>query len=96
MPIIAGIMPITSRKGMEKMADLAAGSRFPARLLKAIERVDNDGLVENVGVHWATGQVLELLDNGVRGLHFYTLNSSTAAQRIYESLGVTNLQQLAI
>ncbi len=96
VPIIAGIMPITSRKNMHRMADLAAGARFPARLLKAIDRVHNDELVENVGVHWATSQVLDLLDNGVGGIHFYTLNKSAATRRIYESLGTTNSRQLAV
>src|SRR5262249_45002747 len=38
VPILAGIMPITSRKGMESMAELALGARFPARLLKAVDR----------------------------------------------------------
>ncbi len=90
VPIVAGIMPITSRKGMLKMADLAAGSRFPAKLLKAIDRVSDDANVKNVGIHWATEQVLDLLDNGVDGIHFYTLNKSNATRRIYESLGVKN------
>lgn len=90
VPIVAGIMPITTRKGMLKMADLAAGSRFPAKLLKAIDRVEDDAAVQNVGIHWATEQVLDLLDNGVDGIHFYTLNKSKATRRIYESLGVRN------
>ncbi len=93
-PIVAGIMPITSRKGMGKMAELAAGSRFPAPLLRAIERVQDDDMVENVGIHWATEQVRDLVDNEVDGIHFYTLNKSTATRRIYESLGVTNSTRL--
>ncbi|MBD3223391.1 MAG: methylenetetrahydrofolate reductase [NAD(P)H] [Caldithrix sp.] len=96
VPIIAGIMPITSRKNMYRMSDLAAGSRFPAKLQRAIHRVDEDERVENVGVHWATSQVLELLDNEVNGIHFYTLNKSMATRRIYEALGTTNSRQLAI
>lgn len=94
VPIIAGIMPIISKKGMGKMADLAAGSRFPAPLLKAIDRAETDAYVENVGIHWATQQVLDLLDNGVAGVHFYTLNKSDATLRIYNSLGVSNSNQL--
>jgi len=43
-----------------------------------------------VGVHWATEQVLDLVDNGVKGIHFYTLNQSRAAINIYESLGVSD------
>jgi len=48
VPIIAGIMPITSRKGMMRMADLALGARFPSRLLRNIARAENDALVEKV------------------------------------------------
>ena len=75
VPILAGIMPITSRSSMVRMADLALGARFPARLLRAIDRCCDDGeSVAKVGIHWATEQCRDLLDNQVRGIHFYTLN----------------------
>ena len=69
---------------------LALGCRFPARLLKAVEqRCDGDDeAVARVGVHWATEQCRDLLDNGVRGIHFYTLNRSDATRQIYQNLGV--------
>lgn len=89
VPIIAGIMPITSAKGMRRMAELAAGSRFPAPLLRAIKRCgDDEEAVKRVGVHWATEQCRDLLDNKVRGIHFYTLNRSDATRHIYQTLGV--------
>ncbi len=47
-----------------------------------------------VGIHWAAAQVLDLLDNGVKGIHFYTLNRSKAALNIYEWLGVSSSQGL--
>jgi methylenetetrahydrofolate reductase (NADPH) len=89
VPIVAGIMPITSKDNLVRMSELALGARFPARLLRAIGRCgdDPDG-VEKVGIHWATEQCRDLLDNQVRGLHFYTLNRSDATRRIYENLGV--------
>jgi len=91
IPIIAGIMPITSGKGMKRMAELAAGSRYPAPLLRAIERCDGDeDAVKRVGIHWATEQCRDLLDNNVRGIHFYTLNQSTATREIYANLGVSD------
>jgi len=95
LPVIAGIMPITSLKGMKRMAELAAGTRFPARLLKAVYRAQDDKHVENVGIHWATEQVRDLIDNGVRGIHFYTLNQSSATLKIYDALGVTDSLQLS-
>jgi len=88
IPIIAGIMPVTNRKGMERMADLALGARFPGRMLKALSRAGDDKGFENVGVHWATEQVRDLIDNDVRGVHFFTLNRSKATLKIYESLGM--------
>ncbi len=89
VPILAGIMPVASRKGMDTMAQLALGARFPARLIRAIERCgDDEEAVARVGLHWATEQCRDLLDNNVRGIHFYTLNKSDATRRIYENLGV--------
>ncbi len=94
VPIIAGIMPITSAKTMGKMAELSRGTRFPAPLLKAVSRAEGDDYVEKVGVHWATQQVMDLLDKGVSGIHFYTLNMSRATRMVYDSLGVTSSRQL--
>jgi methylenetetrahydrofolate reductase (NADPH) len=88
VPIVAGIMPITSRSGMIRMAELALGAHIPARLLRGISRCEDDAAVARVGTHWATEQCRDLLDNGVRGIHFYTLNRSDATRQIYENLGV--------
>ncbi len=88
VPISVGIMPIISRKGMDKMAELALGSRFPGQLLKALERAETEDEVANVGVHWATEQVRDLIDSGVSGIHLYTLNQSMATLEIYKSLGL--------
>ncbi len=94
VPIIAGIMPITSKKGMERMADLAAGAKFPAKLLRMLDRCpDGDAAaVERVGVHYATQQCAELLERGVRGFHFYTLNRSQATREIYANLGLRDTE----
>ncbi|MBN1603107.1 MAG: methylenetetrahydrofolate reductase [NAD(P)H] [Chitinispirillaceae bacterium] len=96
IPILAGIMPITSSKGMKRMAELAAGTRYPARLLKALNRAEDEEHFEKVGIHWATEQVRDLLDNGVKGIHFYTLNKSNATLKIYDSLGVTRSSSLTV
>jgi len=89
VPVIAGIMPITTSAGLKRMADLAAGTRFPAALLKALARTAGDAeATESAGIHWATEQCRDLLDNDVAGIHFYTLNKSDATRRIYKSLGV--------
>ncbi len=89
VPIIAGIMPVTSEKGMQRMAELALGARYPAPLLRAIRRCQGDiPSVRRVGVHWATEQCRDLLDHNVAGIHLYTLNKSTATREIYKTLGV--------
>jgi methylenetetrahydrofolate reductase (NADPH) len=95
VPIIAGIMPVTSMSGMKKMAELALGSRFPAPLIRAVNRTAGDeDAVRRVGVHWATEQCRDLLDRDVAGIHFYTLNRSTATREIYATLGVKDSQGL--
>lgn len=98
IPIIAGIMPITSRANMVRMAQLALGTRIPAPLMRAIQRCATDQSIQEVGKHWATEQCRDLLDHQVRGIHFYTLNRSEVTVQIYKSLGVndsTGLQKLA-
>ncbi len=96
VPIIAGVMPITSEQNLRRMAELALGARFPAKLLRAIARADGDAdAVRRVGLHWATEQCRDLLDRQVRGVHFYTLNSSTATREIYANLGVKDSLALA-
>jgi methylenetetrahydrofolate reductase (NADH) len=86
VPIVPGIMPVTSAANVRRMASLC-GARIPeeleARLAAAGD--DPDRTLE-VGVRWATAQCRELLDRGVPGIHFYTLNKSPAARRVYENL----------
>ena len=94
-PVIAGIMPVTSINNMVRMADLAACTHFPARLMKALARAESDEYVEKVGTHWATEQVRDLIDNNVRGIHFYTFNKSRATLKIYDSLGVSSSARLS-
>ena len=96
VPILAGIMPITSASGMKRMAELALGARYPAPLVRAVNRAaGNDEGVKRVGIHWATEQSRDLLDHEVDGIHFYTLNRSTATREIYANLGVSDSSGLA-
>lgn len=87
-PVIAGIMPIISKRNMLRMAELAAGARYPARLLRALARAEDDEDYAKIGRHWATEQVLDLLDHDVRGVHFYTLNKSRSTMQIYDALSL--------
>ncbi len=96
VPIIAGVMPITSRKTMERMADLAAGARVPAGLLRSTQWAEGRDYVRNVGIHWATEQVRDLLHNNVAGIHLYTLNNSYASVQICEALGLRSYERVAM
>lgn len=93
IPIVAGIMPIVTKSGMDRMAELAAGAKFPASLIRGVQRAESDEYVEKFGIHWATEQVRDLIDNKVRGIHFYTLNKSLQTLKIYESLGLKGSKQ---
>jgi methylenetetrahydrofolate reductase (NADPH) len=89
VPVVAGIMPVTSLSSMRRMAELAGGARFPAKLLRALERAKGEAsAVHQIGLHYATEQCSDLLDNGVAGLHFYTLNQSSATREICVRLGL--------
>jgi len=83
VPIVAGIMPITTATGMVRMAELAAGARFPAKLLRTLNGHENDQeRFAAAGIEYATAQCQELIAQGVDGLHFYTLNKSGATKQI--------------
>src|SRR5262245_30822831 len=86
VPIVPGIMPIISAANIRRMAALS-GAKIPAELARGLADVEHDdGLTMDVGVEWATLQCRELLDRGVPGIHFYTLNKSPASRRIFERL----------
>jgi len=89
IPIVAGIMPITSIGGLKRMAELAGGARFPAKLLRSLQPLQNDPEeFRRAGIQYALEQCHDLLANGVAGIHFYTLNRSDATRTIFDSLGI--------
>ena len=88
VPIIPGIMPITNVRGIERSAQLS-GAAFPADLAAELHAVEDDpAAVRRVGVEHATRLCERLLAEGVPGLHFYTLNRSTATREVYAALGL--------
>ena len=65
------------------------GARFPAKLLRALERCQSaPKMVRRVGIQHALEQCDDLLHNDVAGIHFYTLNRSDATRLIFDSLGI--------
>jgi methylenetetrahydrofolate reductase (NADPH) len=86
VPIVAGIMPVTSVAGIRRMAAMN-GNRLPEELAAELDRVDGDAeAVAAVGVEFATLQCEELLERDVPGIHFFTLNRSPATRRILTAL----------
>ncbi len=87
-PVIAGIMPVTSLASIKRMAEMQ-GSEFPQWLAEKLHAVGDDpAAVRAVGISEATRLCAALLEGGAPGLHFYTLNRSTATREIYENLGL--------
>ena len=61
---------------------------------RRVQRAENKEHMNKVGIHWATEQVRDLIDQNVSGIHLYTLNKSNATRQIYDSLGVTTTRYL--
>lgn len=88
IPIIAGIMPITSVAMIDRVV-LLSGARFPAGLADRLrEHREDRAAMRQAGVEYAAGMCAELLQEDVAGLHFYTLNGSRATSEIYQMLGL--------
>src|SRR5262252_9560545 len=88
VPIIAGIMPITSMRTLERVV-LLSGAKLPPGLADRLRTVAEDkAAVREVGVDYAAGMCERLLAEGAPGLHFYTLNGSRATLDIYHRLGL--------
>ncbi len=86
-PVIPGIMPVTNAAQVARMAAMA-GAEFPAALAERLMAAADADEARHVGVEAATELSAELLERGAPGLHFYTLNRSTATREIYANLGL--------
>ena len=87
-PILPGIMPVTNKSQIRRMAELS-GAAFPAWLAERLDRTEDAEEIRRIGVDAATELCQGLLDAGAPGLHFYTMNRSTATSEIYANLGLS-------
>lgn len=89
-PILPGIMPVTNRAQIVRMAEMS-GTALPDWLLDRIGSSTDPHEVRKIGVDVATDLCAQLLEAGAPGLHFYTLNRSTATREIHANLGLTEI-----
>ena len=86
LPIIPGILPVTNVKQLNRMAELS-GVPIPAHISESFSKIeDNADDVRNLGVEIATKLCQDLLEAGAPGLHFYTMNTSSATREIYSQI----------
>ncbi len=87
-PVIAGVMPITNLSSISRMARLA-GCEVPPRVVDRLLQVEHDPVrFRQLGIELASQLCSDLIQAGVPGLHFYTLNRSSATREIYRALNL--------
>lgn len=86
VPISAGIMPVMNKKQIERMVSMC-GASLPAKFSKMMQKyADNPEALRDAGIAYAVNQIVDLIANGVDGIHIYTMNNPYVAKAIYESI----------
>ena len=86
VPVVAGIMPITSAKQIERMVSMC-GASLPKEVQQFVKAYGHNSLaLKEAGIAYATNQIIDLLANGVDGIHLYTMNQPEVAKRIVENI----------
>lgn len=87
VPIEAGIMPVTNKKSIERMVSMC-GASLPPKFAKMMQRYENNPeALRDAGIAYAIDQIVDLVSNGVDGIHLYTMNNAYVARRISEAVG---------
>lgn len=87
VPIEAGIMPVTNKKSIERMVSMC-GASLPPKFAKMMQKYeDNPEALRDAGIAYAIDQIVDLVSNGVDGIHLYTMNNAYVARRITEAVG---------
>ena len=87
VPIQAGIMPITNRKQIERIAQMS-NAKIPKKLMSILDKFEhNSEAIKDAGIAFATEQIVELLANDVKGVHIYTMNRPQVAKEMVRNLG---------
>ncbi|MFR6513386.1 MAG: methylenetetrahydrofolate reductase [NAD(P)H] [Ruminococcus sp.] len=86
VPVLPGIMPITTAAQMKRSQELS-GTVFPRRFLALLDRFgDYPDAMKQAGIAYATDQIIDLLANGVKNIHVYSMNKPEVAAKIMENL----------
>lgn len=86
VPIEAGIMPVTSRKQIERMVSMC-GASLPRKFTRIIQKYENNPeALRDAGIAYAIDQIVDLAAEGVDGIHLYTMNNPYVARRISEAV----------
>lgn len=86
VPIQAGIMPVVNKKQIERMVTLC-GVNLPKKFLSIMDRYENNPeAMRDAGIAYAVDQIVDLIAQGVDGIHLYTMNNPYIAHRIYEAI----------
>lgn len=86
VPIIPGIMPITSKKQVDSALRLS-GSFMPKRFKSLVDRFGDDpAAMKQAGIAYATDQIIDLYANGITNVHVYTMNKPDVAEKIQSNL----------
>lgn len=86
VPIVPGIMPIINARQVKRSAELS-GSTMPTRFLAIADKFSDDPLsMEQAGIAYATDQIVDLIANGVKYIHLYTMNRPRTAEKILSNL----------
>lgn len=86
VPIEAGIMPVTNKKQIERMVSLC-GASLPRKFTRMMQRYENcPEAIRDAGIAYAIDQIVDLVSNGVDGIHLYTMNNPYVANRIYDAI----------
>ena len=86
VPVEAGIMPVVNKKQIERMTSLC-GATLPKKFVAMMTRYeDNSVALRDAGIAYAVDQIVDLIAQGVRGIHLYTMNNPYIARKIYEAV----------
>ncbi|MGX7107136.1 methylenetetrahydrofolate reductase [NAD(P)H] [Hutsoniella sourekii] len=86
VPIEAGIMPVVNKSQIERMTSLC-GVKLPSKFTKMMDRYqDNPVAMRDAGIAYAVNQIVDLISQGVDGIHLYTMNNPYIAKRIYQAV----------